>query len=193
MLCGITLTVGDRTYHINIEERTRETITRQVRLLEERFDAFELEAEAVTNDPEYFEHGHERAEEGWIGDAGAWVTDDDDRVLLIRHEDDPDRWGTPGGSHEPGETLAETARRKVREETGVECSLTDVYAARQKVVVNEADESSRFHVLTVEFDAAYESGHLFIDDEDIVEAQWFAEPPDDTHESLDDKIEQWEE
>jgi dihydroneopterin triphosphate diphosphatase len=41
-------------------------------------------------------------------------------VLLIERADYPDHWQSVTGSQEPGETLAETATRELREETGID-------------------------------------------------------------------------
>ena len=41
-------------------------------------------------------------------------------VLLIERADHPGYWQSVTGSREPGETLAETALREVREETGLD-------------------------------------------------------------------------
>ncbi len=48
-----------------------------------------------------------------------------DEVLLIRRGKAPrlGQWSIPGGRVEPGERLAETALRELREETGVEAEL----------------------------------------------------------------------
>ena len=43
---------------------------------------------------------------------------DDLGRILLQHRDDG-RWGLPGGLMEPGESFEETARREVREETGL--------------------------------------------------------------------------
>lgn len=55
--------------------------------------------------------------------ARVLLLDGDDRSLLIhaRDPDDPNHnwWELPGGGCEPGETLEETARREVAEETGI--------------------------------------------------------------------------
>jgi dihydroneopterin triphosphate diphosphatase len=41
-------------------------------------------------------------------------------VLLIERADYPDHWQSVTGSQEPGESLAETACRELREETGID-------------------------------------------------------------------------
>ncbi|BAX96080.1 NUDIX hydrolase [Mycobacteroides stephanolepidis] len=57
------------------------------------------------------------------------VFDDDDRVLVIRR-DDNGHWEAPGGVLELGESFEDGVRREVLEETGLEVSverLTGVY------------------------------------------------------------------
>jgi len=44
------------------------------------------------------------------------------RVLLIERADAPGYWQSVTGSQEPGETLAETATRELREETGLDAA-----------------------------------------------------------------------
>ena len=45
---------------------------------------------------------------------------DEHHCLLLRHRTDDNTWDFPGGYMEPGESTEETARREVREETGLE-------------------------------------------------------------------------
>jgi 8-oxo-dGTP pyrophosphatase MutT (NUDIX family) len=46
------------------------------------------------------------------------VFDEDNRILLVRYCED-DRWDVPGGCMEVGESVEESARRELREETGL--------------------------------------------------------------------------
>lgn len=56
--------------------------------------------------------------------ASAVVADEDGRILLHRRTDN-DLWSIPGGAMEIGETIAETAVRETREETGLD--VTPLY------------------------------------------------------------------
>jgi len=51
--------------------------------------------------------------------AGVLLLDEYNRVLL-QHRTDSHDWGTPGGACELGESLEQTARRELKEETGLE-------------------------------------------------------------------------
>ncbi|MCK9795217.1 NUDIX domain-containing protein [Isoptericola sp. 4D.3] len=55
----------------------------------------------------------------------AIVQDDRGRVLMI-HKTDNDKWALPGGGHEPGESIADTVVREVREETGYEVEVETI-------------------------------------------------------------------
>ena len=176
---------------MSIEKRSKKEVEQRLSRLRDEYGAFPVEETTVTNDPEFFELGQDLVREGWIGDAGAWVTDDSNRVLLIRHSSSEDQWGTPGGGHEPGETMEETALREVQEETGVDCSITNAFGARRKTVVLETNPDQRFYMLTMRFEADYESGDISISDDEIMEAKWFSESPDNVAGFLEEKVESW--
>jgi ADP-ribose pyrophosphatase YjhB (NUDIX family) len=43
--------------------------------------------------------------------------------LLLIHKIDNDYWALPGGGHDPGESIVDTAVREVKEETGVDVEI----------------------------------------------------------------------
>ncbi|MFE7407164.1 NUDIX hydrolase [Isoptericola sp. NPDC057559] len=55
----------------------------------------------------------------------AIVQDDQARILMI-HKTDNDKWALPGGGHEPGERIADTVVREVKEETGYEVEVDTI-------------------------------------------------------------------
>jgi 8-oxo-dGTP pyrophosphatase MutT (NUDIX family) len=68
--------------------------------------------------------------------ASAVVADDRGRILLARRTDNQ-LWTIPGGAMEPGEFIAETAVREVKEETGIDVeivSLVGIYSNPHHVV-----------------------------------------------------------
>jgi ADP-ribose pyrophosphatase YjhB (NUDIX family) len=51
------------------------------------------------------------------------VRDTHGDILLI-HRTDNDLWALPGGGHDPGERIVDTAVREVKEETGIDIEIT---------------------------------------------------------------------
>jgi ADP-ribose pyrophosphatase YjhB (NUDIX family) len=184
---------------MTLGDGTEASIEAAVAQLESRFEEVPVEHVQDVDDPEMFEHGLEVAEQNKLGGGGAWVEDDDGRVLFIRHPNSPDTWGLPGGGYEPGETLVETARREVREETGVEVRVTGVWKLTHRTVGHRDDPDRRFHV----FDAWLEAEPVesapepdpdpadWEDHEEILAARWFAEPPPSVGEWFEERVAAW--
>jgi 8-oxo-dGTP diphosphatase len=84
------------------------------------------------------------------------------RLLLVRQNYGQRLWALPGGLAEPGEQLAETARREVREETGLDVEIGDLVAV--------ADRG--FIVLFV-FAAQSNGGEAVPQDDEIEALGWF--------------------
>ena len=63
--------------------------------------------------------------------AGAVITDNQGRVLLLKHRFRPGTgWGMPGGFMETGEQPEEALRRELREEVGLEVEKVKLLATR---------------------------------------------------------------
>ena len=81
--------------------------------------------------------------------ASAVVADEQGRLLLAKRIDN-DLWTIPGGAMKPGETIAETAVREVKEETGIDVeviSLVGTYSNPRHVVeYSDGEERQQFSV-----------------------------------------------
>ncbi len=91
-----------------------------------------------------------------------------DEVLLIRRGRPPKQgeWSIPGGRQEFGETVRETARREVLEETGITC-----VDPRLVDVVDLIRPDGQGHWTLVDFAADWVSGEPVAGD-DAAEAKW---------------------
>lgn len=58
--------------------------------------------------------------------AGAFVFDEENRVLMQKRSDNG-QWGFPGGFMELGESVQDTARREVYEETGLHLEKLELF------------------------------------------------------------------
>jgi len=83
----------------------------------------------------------------------------DGAVLLVRRGHDPGRgeWAMPGGRLRLGETLAQAARREVREETSVEIEAGEVLSVTDLIQRDDAGRV-RYHYVLVDLLARYVSG-----------------------------------
>lgn len=83
-----------------------------------------LSSEEPNNFPPYANH--------YLGVAG-FVLNDNNEVLVVKERfggPSVSRWKFPGGHADKGEHFAETARREVLEETGVECEFVTLLCLR---------------------------------------------------------------
>lgn len=65
--------------------------------------------------------------------VGATVVVIKDNKILLNLRSDTNTWGIPGGSLEIGETLEETAKRELKEETNLDCdnfTLLNVFSGK---------------------------------------------------------------
>jgi len=101
----------------------------------------------------------------------------DERVLLQRR-DDNGRWGLPGGSVEPGESVRTAVIREVREETGLDVEplrLIGVYSDPANHQIITYPDGNVIHYVSSVFECAVRGGTLTCCDESL-ELAFF--PPD---------------
>lgn len=106
--------------------------------------------------------------------AGVIVTDQHGSILLQRRGDDGS-WGIPGGALELGETLEETARRELLEETGLVAGrLTplDSYSGPEFFIQHV--NGDQVYVVGTTFLAHDVSGELRVDGDESLELRYFA-------------------
>lgn len=85
--------------------------------------------------------------------ARAVVLDPDDRVMLLRYDENGGFWATPGGSLEPGEDHQQAVIRELREELGVgDVELGPHLATRTKdhqVAGRDVRQAERYYLARV--------------------------------------------
>ncbi|WP_435363304.1 NUDIX domain-containing protein [Haloarchaeobius sp. DYHT-AS-18] len=165
-----------------------------------------------------FEDIREHAAEGYIGGAYCWTVRADGgqggsdsqnpdegedareerKRVLLGMGCERDSWCPPGGGLEgydpgepgSGETFEETARRTVREETGIECEPTECVFVHW-AVVEDPRSHDEVHLAYVVFDAAYRDGSVAIEPEQLNGAAWFADLPPNLHYFAQRRADEW--
>jgi len=107
-----------------------------------------------------------------MSSAGCVVQDGAGRVLLQQRDDPGQPWGLPGGAMELGETVAETAVRETREETGIDVELTDLLGV-YSVDLHTYANGDVVQPVVVMFTAAAIGGALKVDGIETRDVGWF--------------------
>jgi 8-oxo-dGTP diphosphatase len=98
------------------------------------------------------------------------ILEEDGKVLLIRRGGDgpfAGEWALPGGHMDEGETFEETARREMKEETGL-----DVELQRLVGIYSEPDRDPRGRVVSACYTAQQVGGELEAET-DAVAVKWW--------------------
>ena len=102
-----------------------------------------------------------------LASASAVIFDEAGRVLLMLRSDNH-RWAIPGGGAEIGESIAQTATREVREETGLMVSATriiGVYSDPANYCIATYPSGDIVQYVNVCFECVIEGGELSGSDE----------------------------
>lgn len=175
------------------ERVNRETVESRSERLQSEYGEVPVTEFEEEVEPDLFEELAEHSRAGYIGGAYAWVVrgpdeaapltesmpdevDERDRALMILGRGST-RWGLPGGGREGEETYEEAAVREVREETGIDCEITDLWHLRRFVTRSTGEHDAELHTLYVFFDGTYEGESISVQAGELNGAAWFAEPP----------------
>ena len=125
--------------------------------------------------------------------ATVLVLDKDNRLLLLKRSDNK-YWGPPGGAIELGETVEETARREVFEETGlkiVDSSLFKVFSGKEQYY--RYPNGDEVYIVAIVYICKEFSGEIQLSSEHT-EWGWFAlsELPDEISPPVKPIIEEFE-
>lgn len=114
--------------------------------------------------------------------VGGFVYDEDAEMLLVKHAGEP-TWIQPGGMVETGEDLETALTREVREETGVEIEVEEPAYAWRGEYVHGTDEIAWYGTMFfAEAEDPSIGDELGLEDEEITDAKWFKQLPDELHE-----------
>ncbi|MDQ0272855.1 NUDIX hydrolase [Cytobacillus purgationiresistens] len=97
----------------------------------------------------------------------------ENEILLQQREDG--RWGIPGGLMELGESLEQTARREVKEETGLEIgelTLLGVFSGEKYYI--KAQNGDEFYAVTAVYMTRDYKGKIQIDQKESLDMQFFS-------------------
>ena len=105
------------------------------------------------------------------------VLDREGQVLLVKHSEAKrggfwyGKWICPAGRLEVGESLAEGVAREIREETGLDVSVSADPFVLDRIV--RQGSATRLHVVCVNFVVESETGRVNVGS-DAGEARWFS-------------------
>jgi len=107
-----------------------------------------------------------------------------DEVLLLLRDKEPEknRWWFPGGRVLKNESLEQAILRKVKEETNLECSISEMFDVTQ-TYFNSGPNNIPVHTINICFTLTIKSGNVLVDN-DHKGYGWFGSPPNDSSSTI---------
>lgn len=118
---------------MSVAEVSRDRVEGRLASLEQAYSSFPVNQTTLSVAPNVYERARERCRDGLV-EVYVTVRNDADEVLLVEGDD---QWAVPHAEPGSGDRLEERARRAVREDSGVECTITDL---RKTIIVSLRDE-----------------------------------------------------
>jgi nucleoside triphosphatase len=109
-------------------------------------------------------------EEYAVPATGALILNEEDDVFLMKSPKWEGQWLVPGGKIEKGDSMKETVRREVREETGLE--VENIELMNVKDGGNPDDFSRDTHFIFLNFICRAEEQEVKLDQREAVDYTW---------------------
>ncbi|MFB6116515.1 MAG: NUDIX domain-containing protein [Candidatus Nanosalina sp.] len=109
-------------------------------------------------------------EEYAVPATGALIFNEEDEIFLMKSPKWEDQWLVPGGKVEKGDSMQETVRKEVKEETGLE--VQDVELMNVKDGGNPDDFSRDTYFIFLNFTCRPESQEVELDQREAVDYKW---------------------
>ena len=119
-------------------------------------------------------------EEYAVPATGALIFNEDDEIFLMKSPKWDDQWLVPGGKVDKGETMHETVRREVKEETGLDVDNIEFFNAKDGGNPDDFERDTHFIFLNFICTA---SGEVELDKREAVDYTWIS--PEEALEGLD--------
>jgi nucleoside triphosphatase len=122
------------------------------------------------------------SEEYAVPATGALILNEDDEIFLMKSPKWENQWLVPGGKVEKGDSMQETVRKEVKEETGLE--VKDVELLNVKDGGNPDDFSRDTHFIFLNFTCRAENQEVELDQREAVDYTWI-DPEEALRSNLD--------